>query len=716
MSISARNYLPLVLLVGSTPAFAQENNSSDNTIVLDPVVVTGDWLDQPDQLKILRHPGARTVVDRKTFEEQGASNVRDVLRTIPGVQVQDSNGTGGSDVSLNVSVRGLTARLSPRSTIMIDGMPASYAPYGQPQLSLFPTSLGNIQSVDVVRGAGSVRYGPQNVGGIINFVTRPIPEQLTAEAGTMTEVSGPNGNIKMMPRFFVGGTNSNGFGAALLYSGTHGDGYRTSNDHSRIDDIMFKSSYKLSETDSFAFTAHHFEGKGQMPGGLTRAEYAADPFQSVRPYDEFTGRRSDVALKYLHNDGVNNLEIQTYYIDSFRGSYIEQGGEGANAGLRRLTAAPRSYKVFAIEPRFSRVFKWGDVSQEVTIGYRFLKEESAETASRSAYYNSRVFAKSLPQSIYQTSAGGTTAHAFYIDDKIEYGRWTLTPGVRYEHIDTFNGVTDFSNGSITNAERPKISASEILPTVSLGYMLTDQWNLFANVGVSFGPQQYSHLASTTDGLQPEKATTYELGTRYRGEGLSGELTLFNIDFDQELYLGRSIVGEGVWTNLGATLHRGVEAAARYDLGTLTPTLSGLSLSATYTYTEATYQAGAFEGRDLPFYSRHVGSLGARYQYKDWVFNTDVFMQSKQHSPGNVAEGAAYVTVEDASGRLGDIPSYATVNIGATYAPEIASGKFKLGFGVKNLFDKRYYTRSTDNNGGKFVGQPQTFYVNASAAF
>lgn len=44
-------------------------------------------------------------------------------------------------------------------------MPAAVAPYGQPQLSMMPLSIGNLESIDVVRGAGSVRYGPQNVGG-----------------------------------------------------------------------------------------------------------------------------------------------------------------------------------------------------------------------------------------------------------------------------------------------------------------------------------------------------------------------------------------------------------------------------------------------------------------------------------------------------------------------------------------------------------------------
>ncbi|MDL2425187.1 TonB-dependent receptor plug domain-containing protein, partial [Pseudomonas sp. BAgro211] len=81
-----------------------------------------------DQQVVQNHPGARTVVRREQMIEEGAQNVRDVLRGIPGVQVQDNNGTGGSDVSLNVGVRGLTSRLSPRSTVLIDGVPAAVAP------------------------------------------------------------------------------------------------------------------------------------------------------------------------------------------------------------------------------------------------------------------------------------------------------------------------------------------------------------------------------------------------------------------------------------------------------------------------------------------------------------------------------------------------------------------------------------------------------------
>ena len=92
-------------------------------------------------------------------------------------------------MALNFGIRGLNPRLASRSTVLMDGIPVPFAPYGQPQLSFAPISMGNMDAVDVVRGGGAVRYGPQNVGGVVNFVTRAIPDEPTVKGGFQTETS-----------------------------------------------------------------------------------------------------------------------------------------------------------------------------------------------------------------------------------------------------------------------------------------------------------------------------------------------------------------------------------------------------------------------------------------------------------------------------------------------------------------------------------------------
>ena len=687
------------------------------------ISMVGDWLGDAQEAVVQNHPGARTVVRREAMIEQGAMNVRDVLKGIPGVQVQDSNGTGGSDLSLNVGVRGLTSRLSPRSTVLIDGIPAAFAPYGQPQLSMAPISSGNLDSIDVVRGAGSVRYGPQNVGGVINFVTRAIPEKATGEIGTTLETS-RYGGWKHIDTAFLGGTADNGLGAALLYSGVNGNGYRRSNNGNDIDDVLFKTHWAPTDQDELWLNFHYYDGSADMPGGLTQAQYDADPYQSDRDHDNFSGRRKDVSLKYLRQiDDVTQFEVQTYYTDSFRGSTI------AARDQKTLSSFPRSYHTFAIEPRVSRQFFIGDVTQEVSVGYRYLKEAMHEQASRLALINNvPTITPTSDGHVYQDRTGGTEASAYYIDDKIDVGNWTITPGLRFEHINTdwHERAVLGTNGVRVQAKSRSISSDEPLPALSVMYHVSDAWKLFANYETSFGSLQYFQLGqggvgdSTANGLEPEKAKTYEIGTRYNGEHWGGELTAFYIDFDDELQYISNDVG---WTNLGATKHQGIEASVRYDLAGLDARLEGLSANAGFTYTRATYEGEipGFKGRDLPFYSRQVVNAGLRYQVNRWTWNLDAFAQSKQRAPGtgmnaNGTFTGDYITEPSADGQYGDIPGYVTWSARGGYDFGQELSNLKLAAGVKNIFDKQYYTRSSDNNSGIYVGEPRTFYVQASVGF
>ncbi len=171
-------------------ARAEGNNAfslqpiTDAALELDTSKVVGDWLGDAAQINVFEHPGARDVIRREEFERQGATQARDVLNRIPGVNAPENNGTGSHDMALNFGIRGLNPRLAARSTVLMDGIPVPFAPYGQPQLSFAPISMGNMDAVDVVRGGGAVRYGPQNVGGVVNFVTRAIPDEPTVKGGS----------------------------------------------------------------------------------------------------------------------------------------------------------------------------------------------------------------------------------------------------------------------------------------------------------------------------------------------------------------------------------------------------------------------------------------------------------------------------------------------------------------------------------------------------
>ena len=131
------------------------------------------------------------------------------------------------------------------------------------------------------------------------------------------------------------------------------------------------------------------------------------------------------------------------------------------------------------------------------------------------------------------------------------------------------------------------------------------------------------------------------------------------------------------------------------------------------------EAGEFEGKDLPFYSRHTANVGLGYKVNQWSVNADMFAQSKQHSPNNPdtsLPAGYYQTEETVDGKYGDISGYSTFAVRTAYDFGEQFHGLKVAGGVKNVFDKQYFTRSTDSTGGKYVGQPRTFYLQTSFDF
>ncbi len=103
-------------------------------------------------------------------------------------------------------------------------------------------------------------------------------------------------------------------------------------------------------------------------------------------------------------------------------------------------------------------------------------------------------------------------------------------------------------------------------------------------------------------VEPEKARTWELGTRYDDGALTAEMGLFLINFNNQYDSNQT---NDTVTARGKTRHTGLETQARYDLGTLTPTLDNVSVYASYAYVNAEIrEKGDTYGNQVPF-SRNI---------------------------------------------------------------------------------------------------------------
>ena len=665
--------------------------SSESTLT-----VVGDWLGDARENDVFEHAGARDVIRRGDFGKTGAATMREVLNRIPGVNAPENTGTGSHDLAMNFGIRGLNPRLASRSTVLMDGIPVPFAPYGQPQLSLAPVSLGNMDAIDVVRGGGAVRYGPQSVGGVVNFVTRAIPENFGIEGGVEGQLSptSSQNNPKETHNFAIGGTAENGFGSALLYSGTRGSDWRERS-ATRIDDVMLKSKYAPNEVHTFNSLLQYYDGEADMPGGLSRADYNADRWQSTRPYDRFWGRRQLASLGYqFQPDAQHKFNIQGFYTHTLRSGYLEQG--------KRITLSPREYWVRGIEPRYSQSFMIGPSAHEVGVGYRYVNESTHEMRYYTATTSGELPSAASPYD--RDTRSGTEAHAWYIDDRVDIGNWTITPGMRFEHIASYQ-----DNALLGTRER--VSYNAPLPALNVLYHLTDSWNLYANTEGSFGTVQYSQIgkAVQSGSVDPKKARPWEVGTRYDDDALTAEIGLFLINFNNQYDSNQT---NDTVTARGKTRHSGLEAQTRYSLGELSPALDNLSLYASYAYVNAEIrEKGDTYGNQVPFSPKHKGSFGVDYKPGSWTFNLNSDFQSSQFADN------ANTVAESADGSTGRIPGYMLwgARVAYDFGPQMAN--LNLALGVKNIFDHEYYTRSyDDNNKGLYAGQPRTLYLQGSMKF
>ena len=98
-------------------------------------------------------------------------NGNEVFRRVPGLNVVDEEGVG---LRANIGIRGLDPDRSHSVLILEDDVPMALAPYGEPKLYYTPV-MDRMAGVEVLKGSGQVQYGPQTIGGVINYLTADAP-------------------------------------------------------------------------------------------------------------------------------------------------------------------------------------------------------------------------------------------------------------------------------------------------------------------------------------------------------------------------------------------------------------------------------------------------------------------------------------------------------------------------------------------------------------
>ena len=121
-----------------------------------------------NQLKLERATGSAHKVSSKTLETQETDDVHRVLKQVPGVYVRDEEGFG---LRPNIGLRGAASDRSAKVSLMEDGVSMAPAPYSAPAAYYFPLTT-RLSGIEVFKGPSAIKYGPNTIGGAVNFTTR----------------------------------------------------------------------------------------------------------------------------------------------------------------------------------------------------------------------------------------------------------------------------------------------------------------------------------------------------------------------------------------------------------------------------------------------------------------------------------------------------------------------------------------------------------------
>ena len=702
--------------------------SEDNNLELDKISVTGIL---PDRLESV--PGSFNVVDEEALIERRPFTVREALNNVPGINIV---GEDAFVLAPNIGIRGLDPRRTSRTLLMEDGMPLFLAPYGDPSAH-YSTPLQRINRIEVVKGSGQILYGPQTIGGMINFVTKPVPKN--GFAGSVQATAGNNDFTGLHANVGYGGEQG---GIMIDALQNKGDGIRD-NHKFDVQEFTIKGQLNLTDRQTLIAKAGYYEEDSNVSEtGLGEVDYARDKFQAPSgKNDHFKQERKTLQLQHIFQfDQATKLSTQAYYSDTYRTSFRQTDAPGgfddasnnstgvtvlercpgddtateANAETCGGRHRPRSYQYYGFEPRLDFQHNLFGLQSDAVIGFRYHQEDIKRRQFRGndARAQSLSFLKAnaelpgVPESVADFREDiriDVDAKSYYAQNTFYAGDWSFTPGVRYEDVKLKTTILQ-AEGDAGFATRTNRN-SEVLPGFGMAWNGISNTTVFAGVHKGFAPPRPDRDIDELriDNTDPETSINWELGVRSTYyKGVSFESTLFHTQVDDVVING----GNGSFVNGGESEQTGIELAGRVDFGTIYDTPHNIYFQGSYTnvfkaeFTKDGQVAsdGIIDGDRLPYAPRHIGSVSLGYQHP---IGFDIRVGADYVSRQEVDTFARVLPPVDAalSGLAGDIPAYTLLNMSANYRPVGSKASYFLsGY---NLADREYLATRVD---GMAVGR------------
>jgi len=662
----------LALFVASSLQQPQQEPKKDQGTTLDTVVISAERGVPID------YAGGRDVIEPETKESYPEQSISNVLRRVPGVYVLPEN---GNDSRIAIGLRGSDPRRSGLTTLLVDGIPVCEAPYGNTDVDGLPIAFERIYRTDVIRGGASARYGPNAAGGVINFLTEPVPESPLLRFGA--RYGSDNDSSASIT---AGGTWD---GLGYLFTGVTkgGDGFRENSEYEDRDGAL-KLRWAVSDTGTMSASISRFtEPHAEQPGGLTQAAYDQDPTQSLRAGSYFSFDTNRYVLQYQNELGADSrFELKLWYQE---GSRLLYDYRPIVAPYTVSRVQDSQFDSGAIEASYSWKTEWLGLEHSFFHSVRYLAETNDEFYYRTPLAGGPVITPYELDALFKGRAFSTfNEDVIALSSNVDWG-----VGFRLESIDMFGHSHADGNELVQ-------TYTEFLPESTLTWRVQPETALYASYQRGFFPPQYETGFDPASVLyaptSPEHSDAFEVGLRTRAlDDVEFTLAVFDSEYHDKIDFINTPEGK-VPVNTGLARSRGIELGANC-------TLQALSVYGSLTAQRSTIESGDNAGNDTPNSPHLLASWGTQYDLPETGLWARI---GGSYSAGSFKD-LANTPVGSSDGLNGPEPAFTLWDCAVGWNQKSDRTGFSLSLGITNLFEEEYFRRFVT---GIYPGAPRQYFA------
>ena len=597
-----RNNIIAASLLVTSALFAQEKELSktqkDSIESLNEVIITTDAI-VGSKFKAKNKAGSTYFISPKELKTFNYDDVSRILRTVPGVTIQEEDGFG---LRPNIGMRGTSPNRSEKITLMEDGILIAPAPYSAPAAYYFPT-VNRMQSFEILKGGSQIQYGPYTTGGAMNMVSTQIPNRFSGR------VIASIGSFNTKKTYVNIGDEQKNFGYVLEYNNRNSDGFKKIDNSSKNTGFQgndYLAKFRIN-SDADAKVYQSLTAKIQYSEdlanetylGLTDADYANNPYRRyvgsnedyietehkqimlthlIKPFENFSittkAYKNEFARNWYKLDavkvGASKVSINNILTnpDTYNAEYRAiTGADNTINNALLVKANNRMYEAKGIQTVANYTFETGKTKHDIDFGIRYHEdfEDRFQWVDGYAIQNGVM---------NRTSNGtrGTDANAIvkaeaiaaHILYNLSIDNFTFTPGIRYEDI-KLNSLNYGTNDVIragTTLAKANNKTNVWIPGMGILYKINDDYNIFTSVHKGFSPP------GVKAGEDAESSLNTELGFRFHKNALQGEIIGYYNNFSN-LQGSDSMSGGGAGTgdlfNAGEAIVKGIELLATYEV-------------------------------------------------------------------------------------------------------------------------------------------------------